>query len=87
MNDQMKLLQMTWAELLTLQLAYRSIPYSGKLIFAKEFWLDERTAKACGALDLFNHVRNQMDISLISFRRNLPANALTFTILRPFMQF
>lgn len=56
LNDQMKLLQMTWAELLTLQLAYRSIPFSGKLIFAKEFWLDERSAKACGALDLYNHV-------------------------------
>ncbi|XP_031627644.1 steroid hormone receptor ERR2 isoform X3 [Contarinia nasturtii] len=55
LNDQMKLLQMTWAELLTLQLAYRSIPFTGKLVFAKDFWLDERTAKVCGASELYNH--------------------------------
>lgn len=60
----MKLLQMTWAELLTLQLAYRSIPFSGKLVFAKDFWLDERTAKACGASELFNHVRNSIMLGL-----------------------
>lgn len=52
----MKLLQVSWAELLTLQLAYRSIPFNGKLLFAKDFWLDERSAKDCGANDLFNHV-------------------------------
>lgn len=56
LNDQMKLLQVTWAELLTLQLAYRSIPFTGKLIFAKDFWLDERTAKECGAFELYSHV-------------------------------
>lgn len=52
----MKLLQMTWAELLTVQLAYHSIPFTGKLIFAKEFWLDEKLAKECGASELFTHV-------------------------------
>lgn len=57
LNDQMKLLQVTWAELLTLQLAHRSIPYNGRLNFAKDFWLDERSAKDCGAVELFNHVR------------------------------
>lgn len=57
LNDQMKLLQMTWAEILILTLCYRSIPFTGKLVFAKDFWLDERTAKACGATELFNHVR------------------------------
>lgn len=57
---------MTWAELLTLQLAYRSIPFSGKLIFAKEFWLDERTAKACGAIDLYNHVRYSCPLFLVN---------------------
>ncbi|KAJ6638731.1 Steroid hormone receptor ERR2 [Pseudolycoriella hygida] len=55
LNDQMKLLQVTWAELLTLQLAHRSIPYNGRLNFAKDFWLDERSAKECGAVELFNH--------------------------------
>lgn len=56
----MKLLQVTWAELLTVQLAYRSIPYNGKLVFAKDFWLDERTAKECGAYELFSHVSTQI---------------------------
>lgn len=56
LNDQMKLLQVTWAEILTLQLAYRSIPFTGRLMFARDFWLDERTAKECGASEVFNHV-------------------------------
>lgn len=56
LNDQMKLLQVSWAELLTLQLAHRSIPFNGKLMFAKDFWLDERSAKACCATELYYHV-------------------------------
>jgi estrogen-related receptor ERR len=52
----MRLLQVSWAEILTLMLAYRSIPFTGKLYFATDFWLDERSAKECGATDLFNHV-------------------------------
>lgn len=56
LNDQMKLLQVTWTELLTLQLAHRSIPFNGRLNFAADFWLDERSAKDCEILELFNHV-------------------------------
>ncbi|XP_019562344.2 steroid hormone receptor ERR2 isoform X1 [Aedes albopictus] len=56
LNDQMRLLQVSWAELLTLMLAHRSIPYTGRLYFATDFWLDERSAKECGALDLYNHL-------------------------------
>ncbi|XP_035919031.1 steroid hormone receptor ERR2-like isoform X2 [Anopheles stephensi] len=56
LNDQMRLLQVSWAELLTLMLAYRSIPFDGRLYFATDFWLDERSAKECGALDLYNHL-------------------------------
>lgn len=56
LNDQMRLLQVSWAELLTLMLAHRSIPFSGRLYFATDFWLDERSAKECGALDLYNHL-------------------------------
>lgn len=63
----MKLLQVTWAELLTLQLAHRSIPYNGRLNFAKDFWLDERSAKECGAVELFNHVRVQEFINMLSY--------------------
>lgn len=62
LNDQMKLLQMTWAELLTVQLAYHSIPFTGKLMFAKEFWLDEKSAKECGASELYAHVRQSDSI-------------------------
>lgn len=45
-----------------LSLAYRSIPYTGRLYFATDFWLDERSAKECGATELFNHV-NHMKIT------------------------
>lgn len=41
---------------LALSLAFRSIPFTGRLYFASDFWLDERTAKECGASELFNHV-------------------------------
>lgn len=55
--DQMKMLQVSWAEVLTLQVAYRSsLPFTGKIYFATDFWLDERSAKECGALELYNHV-------------------------------
>lgn len=57
LNDQMRLLQVSWAELLTLMLAQRSIPFSGRLYFASDFWLDERSAKECKATELYNHVR------------------------------
>jgi estrogen-related receptor ERR len=56
LNDQMRLLQVSWAEILTLMLAFRSIPFTGRLYFATDFWLDERSAKECGATELYNHV-------------------------------
>uniref|UniRef100_U5EWZ8 Putative estrogen-related receptor err n=1 Tax=Corethrella appendiculata TaxID=1370023 RepID=U5EWZ8_9DIPT len=56
LNDQMRLLQVSWAELLTLMLAQRSIPFTGRLYFATDFWLDERSAKECGATELYNHL-------------------------------
>jgi estrogen-related receptor ERR len=52
----MRLLQVSWAEILTLMLAQRSLPFNGRLYFASDFWLDERTAKEIGAADLYNHV-------------------------------
>lgn len=55
LNDQMKLLQISWAEILTLQLAYRSIPFNGKLNFASDVCMDERAAKECGATELYYH--------------------------------
>lgn len=54
--DQMKMLQVSWAEVLTLQVAHRSLPFTGKIYFATDFWLEERSAKECGAVELYNHV-------------------------------
>nr|ASL70079.1 estrogen-related receptor [Laodelphax striatellus] len=53
LNDQMRLLQSTWAEILTLSLAYRSLPHTGKLRFAANFSLDERQAKDCDAQEVY----------------------------------
>ncbi|KAG8234091.1 hypothetical protein J437_LFUL014620 [Ladona fulva] len=55
LNDQMKLLQSTWAEILTLTLAFRSLPSTGKLRFSSDFHLDEKQAKECGVVDLYEH--------------------------------
>lgn len=56
----MRLLQSTWAELLTLTTAFRSLEqfstrsgdeekstFSPKLRYATDYWLDERLAKEC----------------------------------------
>lgn len=58
LNDQMRLLQSTWAEILTLTLAYRSIPLLslGKLKFASDFTIDEKQARECGANELYQTV-------------------------------
>lgn len=55
LNDQMRLLQSTWAEILTLTLAFRSLPMVslGRLKFATDFTLDEKQSKDCGALELY----------------------------------
>uniref|UniRef100_A0AAR5QKP1 Estrogen-related receptor n=1 Tax=Dendroctonus ponderosae TaxID=77166 RepID=A0AAR5QKP1_DENPD len=55
LNDQMRLLQSTWAEILTLTLAFRSLPMIslGRLKFAIDFTLDEKQSKDCGALELY----------------------------------
>ncbi|KRT85308.1 nuclear receptor, partial [Oryctes borbonicus] len=55
LNDQMQLLQSTWAEILTLTLAYRSLPFvgPGKLKFAMDFSLDDKLAKECGGVELY----------------------------------
>jgi len=52
LNDQMKLLQSSWTEVLTLTLVYRSLPKLGKLNFATDFSLNELEATECG-LEIF----------------------------------
>ncbi|CAG4930948.1 unnamed protein product [Parnassius apollo] len=60
LNDQMRLLQSTWAEMLSLMLAYRSLPAAGpgalRLRFAVDLTLDEQQARDIGALDLYLQV-------------------------------
>lgn len=58
LNDQMRLLQSTWAEILTLTLAYRSLSLIGlgRLKFASDFTLDEKQARDCGATELYQTV-------------------------------
>jgi estrogen-related receptor ERR len=63
LNDQMRLLQSTWAEILTLTLVFRSLQLtsnsggsSGKLRFASDFWLDEKLARDSGAIEIYQHV-------------------------------
>ncbi|XP_063703711.1 steroid hormone receptor ERR1-like isoform X2 [Culicoides brevitarsis] len=56
LNDQMKLLQASWAEIHTLRVVSRSIPLvNGRLNFASDFSLDEAAAKECGASELYNY--------------------------------
>ncbi|XP_046490166.1 estrogen-related receptor isoform X3 [Neodiprion pinetum] len=55
LNDQMRLLQSTWAEILTFSLAWRSVPNSGKLRFAQDFTLDEKIARECHCVELYSH--------------------------------
>lgn len=55
LNDQMRLLQSTWAEILTLTVTYRSLPGTGELKFAADFSFDEKMARECGAMDIYQH--------------------------------
>ncbi|XP_018314005.1 estrogen-related receptor isoform X1 [Mycetomoellerius zeteki] len=55
LNDQMRLLQTTWAEVLTFTLAWRSTPNNGRLRFAQDFTLDERLARECHCTELYTH--------------------------------
>ncbi|CAG9105600.1 unnamed protein product [Plutella xylostella] len=54
LNDQMRLLQSTWAEMLSLMTAYRSMSSAPlRLRFAHDLSLDEAQAREIGAHDLF----------------------------------
>ncbi|XP_077998174.1 estrogen-related receptor gamma-like [Glandiceps talaboti] len=57
LNDQMTLLQSAWNEILCLGLAYRSVPYKDKLVFADDFILEKNGANIAGLrLDLLNEM-------------------------------
>ncbi|GFY45153.1 steroid hormone receptor ERR2 [Trichonephila inaurata madagascariensis] len=56
LNDQMKLLQTTWAEILSLSLAFRSCTPGSeplKLYFTRDFTMDEQQASDCHATELY----------------------------------
>lgn len=53
LNDQMRLLQSTWAEVLTLTVAFRSVPSSGELKFAADMIVDEKMARDCGLMEIY----------------------------------
>ncbi|XP_011696829.1 PREDICTED: steroid hormone receptor ERR2 isoform X3 [Wasmannia auropunctata] len=55
LNDQMRLLQSTWAEIITFTLAWRSMPNTGRLRFAQDFTLDEKLARDCHCMELYSH--------------------------------
>jgi len=68
LNDQMRLLQSTWAEILTLTLSFRSLSGSGRLRFAQDFNLDEKNARECGAFELYQQVSHCNLFTFASWR-------------------
>ncbi|XP_074042238.1 estrogen-related receptor isoform X2 [Leptinotarsa decemlineata] len=84
LNDQMRLLQSTWAEILTLTLAFRSLPLVGlgRLQFATDFILDEKQSRDCGTLELYQtccHVVERLDNLSISKEEYYLLKALVLT--------
>ena len=65
LNDQMRLLQTSWPEVLTLSLAFRSIPVNSsnpKLQWSADFSMNEKEARECGMEELFFQVRKKNKI-------------------------
>jgi hypothetical protein len=63
LNDQMRLLQTSWPEVLTLSLAFRSIPLNStnpKLQWSADFGMNEKEARECGMEELFFQVRGSI---------------------------
>ena len=49
LGDQMNLLQSTWLDVLCFNLAYRSVPYKGVLVFADDFQCTQEDSKKFGS--------------------------------------
>ncbi|XP_015925326.1 steroid hormone receptor ERR2 isoform X2 [Parasteatoda tepidariorum] len=85
LNDQMKLLQTTWAEILSLSLAYRSYQSASlppKLIFTSDFTMDEQQASDCQAVELFSRcirLVKRLDVLNIAKEEYLALKALLLT--------
>ncbi|XP_075531743.1 steroid hormone receptor ERR1-like isoform X2 [Dermacentor variabilis] len=84
LNDQMRLLQTTWAEILSLALAYRSCHLSPpvRLMFASDLMVDERQASECRAEELFLHTAHlvkRLEALSVSREEFLALKALLLT--------
>ncbi|XP_035214038.1 steroid hormone receptor ERR1-like isoform X2 [Stegodyphus dumicola] len=85
LNDQMKLLQTTWAEILSLSLAYRSYQSASsppKLIFTSDFTMDEQQAAECQASEIFSRcirLVKRLDVLNIAREEYLALKALLLT--------
>lgn len=78
LNDQMRLLQTSWPEVLTLSLAFRSIPVNSsnpKLQWSADFSMNEKEARECGMEELFF----QVHFFLNSFNTAEPNNNIRIT--------
>lgn len=78
LNDQMRLLQTSWPEVLSLSLAFRSMPVNSgqpKLQWSSDFFMTEKEARDCGMEELFFQVIDT------PFYRLVDA-CLTFSIFR-----
>ncbi|KAK2707509.1 hypothetical protein QYM36_015273 [Artemia franciscana] len=60
-GDQMRLLQYTWPEVLSLSLAYRSLSKNGRLQFATEVQVSRKQAIDSGLGDFYDYIVQLMD--------------------------
>ncbi|XP_035691412.1 estrogen-related receptor gamma-like isoform X4 [Branchiostoma floridae] len=56
LSDQMSLLQSGWMEILILGLAFRSLHYDSRLVFAEDYIIDEEQSRAAGLEELSRHI-------------------------------
>ena len=70
LNDQMRLLQTSWPEVLSLSLAFRSIPLNTtnpKLQWSADFCMNEKEARECGMEELFFQVSRAIRIAFFFY--------------------
>lgn len=60
LDEQMHLLQNTWLDVVCMNLAFRSVPYRGLLIFADDFKLSEENAARLGLPSEFDAVARRL---------------------------
>ncbi|CAH1277460.1 ESRRA [Branchiostoma lanceolatum] len=56
LSDQMSLLQSGWMEILILGLAFRSLHYDSRLVFAEDYIIDEEQSRVAGLEELSRHI-------------------------------